>query len=399
MADNNFINLGGGGGGGGVGTVTSVGMTVPASILSVMGSPITGSGTFAVDVIVQNANKVWAGPTTGADANPTFRALVAADIPTSLLYTLFATGVQINTSDKTITAGSSTNMLFGVPTSGSYTFQVNSLTRLNIENTGLKFPGTIALGTATSDNSFFYLPSVNFNTTASSTGYLMNLNANITGSNTGRNNYGLGCFIDGSSTAVNYNVGARVNNNVPGAGANFASNQGNFGGVFECQGSTSTGHNCGAQGFAFTGKKNVGLMGQATSAGTTGTTNIGVQGNAASTNSTLYCGGIFSIAASPSLEQTPPISAALLCSNLDTTDVIFAAYDNATQVFKVDDGGVVTIGPSGGSAVPVLNGVAATPASDVLTLTNGPSSTAGNPDIYFKFNFNGTAYWVPGWAV
>lgn len=62
------------------GTVTSVGLTVP-SRQSVTGSPLTGSGTLAITDNVQNANKVLAGPTTGADASPTFRALVAADIP------------------------------------------------------------------------------------------------------------------------------------------------------------------------------------------------------------------------------------------------------------------------------------------------------------------------------
>lgn len=62
------------------GTVTSVAMTVP-SFLSVAGSPITTAGTFAVSLANQNANLVFAGPGTGAAAAPTFRALVAADIP------------------------------------------------------------------------------------------------------------------------------------------------------------------------------------------------------------------------------------------------------------------------------------------------------------------------------
>lgn len=64
----------------GSGTVTSVALTVP-SAFSVSGSPITTSGTLAVSLATQAANRVWAGPTTGADATPTFRALVAADIP------------------------------------------------------------------------------------------------------------------------------------------------------------------------------------------------------------------------------------------------------------------------------------------------------------------------------
>lgn len=63
------------------GGVTSVGLAAPSSILTVTGSPVTTSGDLALALVAQNANKVWAGPTTGADANPTFRALVAADIP------------------------------------------------------------------------------------------------------------------------------------------------------------------------------------------------------------------------------------------------------------------------------------------------------------------------------
>lgn len=69
-----------GGGGGGTGTVTSVAATVP-SILAVAGSPITTSGTLAFTLATQAANLAFAGPTSGGAATPTFRALVAADIP------------------------------------------------------------------------------------------------------------------------------------------------------------------------------------------------------------------------------------------------------------------------------------------------------------------------------
>lgn len=67
------------------GTVTSVGVSVPTSILSVASSPVTTSGTIALSLATQTANYVWSGPTTGAAATPTFRALVANDIP-SLSY-------------------------------------------------------------------------------------------------------------------------------------------------------------------------------------------------------------------------------------------------------------------------------------------------------------------------
>lgn len=64
----------------GVGTVTSVGLALPA-IFSVSGSPITAAGTLTGTLATQAANLVWAGPSTGADAAPTFRALASDDLP------------------------------------------------------------------------------------------------------------------------------------------------------------------------------------------------------------------------------------------------------------------------------------------------------------------------------
>ena len=70
------------GGGGGGGSVTSVALAAPA-IFSVSGSPVTTSGTLTLTLATQAANLVWAGPTTGAAAAPTFRSLVAADLPST----------------------------------------------------------------------------------------------------------------------------------------------------------------------------------------------------------------------------------------------------------------------------------------------------------------------------
>lgn len=64
----------------GTGTVTSVGLSLPAFI-TVTGSPVTTSGTLTGTLATQSANRIFAGPTTGAAAAPTFRALVANDIP------------------------------------------------------------------------------------------------------------------------------------------------------------------------------------------------------------------------------------------------------------------------------------------------------------------------------
>lgn len=63
------------------GTVTSVALSVPAEF-SVSGSPVTTTGTLAVSKANQNANLVYAGPSSGGAAAPAFRALVAADMPT-----------------------------------------------------------------------------------------------------------------------------------------------------------------------------------------------------------------------------------------------------------------------------------------------------------------------------
>ena len=64
-----------------VGTVTSVALSLP-DIFSVSGSPVSSSGTLSATLATQTANRVWAGPNTGSAAAPTFRALVAGDIPT-----------------------------------------------------------------------------------------------------------------------------------------------------------------------------------------------------------------------------------------------------------------------------------------------------------------------------
>lgn len=61
------------------GTVTSVALSVPSD-LTVAGSPITTSGTLAVTRTSQAANQVMAAP-DGAAGVPTYRALVANDIP------------------------------------------------------------------------------------------------------------------------------------------------------------------------------------------------------------------------------------------------------------------------------------------------------------------------------
>lgn len=63
----------------GAGTVTSVGLSLP-NIFNVTGSPVTGSGTLTATFTTQTAGTVLAAPTNN-NAAPSFRALVASDIP------------------------------------------------------------------------------------------------------------------------------------------------------------------------------------------------------------------------------------------------------------------------------------------------------------------------------
>ncbi len=109
----------------GSGTVTSVGLSMP-SIFSVSGSPVTTSGTLTAALATQLANLIFAGPTTGAAAAPTFRALALADFAANLL--TFAKIQQIGT-DK----------LLGRDSTGTGDVEVISL------NVTLEFDGSLNL--------------------------------------------------------------------------------------------------------------------------------------------------------------------------------------------------------------------------------------------------------------
>jgi hypothetical protein len=118
----------------GGGTVTSVGLSLP-NLFTVTGSPVTASGTLTATLATQAANRVFAGPTTGADAAPTFRALVAEDIPalTAAKISDFNTAVQANRLDQLaqatqpVTFGSNVTVTGDLTVNGTTT-TINSTT-------------------------------------------------------------------------------------------------------------------------------------------------------------------------------------------------------------------------------------------------------------------------------
>jgi hypothetical protein len=116
-------------GGFGTGSVTSVAMTVPA-FMTVTGSPITTSGTFAVTMTsalpIANGGTgatstsqsyAFIGPTSGSGA-PSFRALVAGDLPTISL-TSGVSGTLPIANGGTGATSTTANYVFAGPTSGS----------------------------------------------------------------------------------------------------------------------------------------------------------------------------------------------------------------------------------------------------------------------------------------
>lgn len=132
----------------GMGSVTSVGLALPVSVFSISGSPVTIAGTLTGAFIVQNANTVFAGPTTGAAATPAFRALVAADIPSlpysssTLTNTHLFVGNASNVATDVAVSGDLT-----LANTGAFTIANSAVTNAKIANTTIdlttKVTGTL----------------------------------------------------------------------------------------------------------------------------------------------------------------------------------------------------------------------------------------------------------------
>lgn len=117
------------GGGSGIGTVTSFssGSLSPLFTTSVATATTTPALTFTLST--QTANTLFAGPTTGAAASPTFRAMVNADFGTTLTPQFARIGIG-QAADATVklsvtgaSAGAGANVFVGVftvPTSNPF---------------------------------------------------------------------------------------------------------------------------------------------------------------------------------------------------------------------------------------------------------------------------------------
>lgn len=113
------------------GTVSSVALSLPTSIFDVSGSPVTTTGTLTATLDTQTANYVWAGPTTGSAAAPTFRALVSGDIPD-----LSGTYLTTTSAASTYLSQSSASSTYLTQTSAASTYQPLDATLSSISNLG-----------------------------------------------------------------------------------------------------------------------------------------------------------------------------------------------------------------------------------------------------------------------
>lgn len=165
-------------GGGSVGTVKSVGLSMPA-IFTVAGSPITTTGTFTVGLAVESAHAAWLGPPSGGASTPTFRPIIPSDLPVATSSTEGI--VQPDNSTVTISGGvisatggvtsgwtsevptgtlNGVNRVFTlghVPIPHSVTVQVNILQSENIDYSISSTTITFAVAPKATDSGWFYV--------------------------------------------------------------------------------------------------------------------------------------------------------------------------------------------------------------------------------------------------
>lgn len=148
---------------GGAGTVTSVALSLP-NVFSVSGSPVTTSGTLTASLVSQTQKTFFAAP-NAADGTPTFRAIVASDIPTLNQHTTgnaaTATALQtartINgvsfdgTANITVTAANPSALTIGTGLSGT-SYNGSSAVTIAIDSTVTTLTGTQTLTNKTLTN-------------------------------------------------------------------------------------------------------------------------------------------------------------------------------------------------------------------------------------------------------
>lgn len=127
-----IIDGAGGGGGNTTGSVTSVGLALPASVFSVSGSPVSISGTLTGTLISQSANHFFAAPNM-VSGIPVFRQILIGDLPVITdTFIYYASGGAITAQALSLSlAVPSEFSISGSPiTSPTGTFTISTATQL-----------------------------------------------------------------------------------------------------------------------------------------------------------------------------------------------------------------------------------------------------------------------------
>lgn len=124
----------------GPGTVTSVGISPPTSLFTASGSPVTSAGNITLSLTNAASGQIWAGPATGAATTPTYRAIVASDLPTTTvnsvgnLTPLFTASITNQALAFVQVQQASGQVLCGPVSGGSANPTFRGLTGLDIQN-------------------------------------------------------------------------------------------------------------------------------------------------------------------------------------------------------------------------------------------------------------------------
>lgn len=112
------------------GTVTSVALVDSTGLFTVTGSPVTGAGTLTLSAFAsQNQNLFLASP-NGSSGAPAFRAVVAADLPSTLTSGTAITNAALTTPALGVATGTSVNvtkdLITGLNAMGNVTGATNA---------------------------------------------------------------------------------------------------------------------------------------------------------------------------------------------------------------------------------------------------------------------------------
>lgn len=165
----------------GTGTVTSVAFVDLTNLFNVTGTPITSAGTLTLSSFQnQPINTFFAGPTVGIGP-PTFRAIVAADVPTLNQNT---TGTAAAWTTPRLLAGNSVDGTANVPFSNKFIVQGTTDAGLS----GAQFLGALGTGIVKNTTTTGVLsiavagdfPTLNQNTTGTASNITASSNSTLT---------------------------------------------------------------------------------------------------------------------------------------------------------------------------------------------------------------------------